>query len=128
MYEPQNEHEKKRIDQFWSQMDKSGGEDGCWLWTRSAGTNNQRYGEYYWHDKKVRTHRFAYMLVCGPIPEGLEVCHTCDNPPCCNPKHLFAGTHQQNMQDRSKKGRGSGSRGAKAGLRQPLPEVIELRP
>jgi hypothetical protein len=56
-------------------------------------------------------HRFAYAEAYGPIPDGVLVCHRCDNPPCCRPDHLFLGTAADNMQDAAHKGRmASGSR------------------
>ena len=56
-------------------------------------------------------HRVAYELVHGDLPDGLNVLHTCDNPPCCNPSHLFRGTQLENIRDRTKKNR-QATRGA----------------
>lgn len=56
------------------------------------------------------THRVAWALANGPIPDGVQVCHSCDNPPCCNVEHLFLGTAHENMQDMARKGRSWQSR------------------
>ncbi len=77
---------------------------GCILWT---GANNRHgYGKI-WNEKSILTaaHRVSYELFVGSIPDGLWVLHSCDNPPCINPVHLFLGTHADNMKDMVKKGR-----------------------
>ncbi len=55
--------------------------------------------------RKMLLHRFAYEAFFGPIPEGQNVCHICDNPICCNPLHLFLGSDQDNASDSQRKGR-----------------------
>lgn len=75
---------------------------GCWLWRGAVlGSGKHTYGEL----RKARAHRVSWELHCGPIPDGMEVCHRCDTPLCVNPGHLFVGTHYENMQDRNRKGR-----------------------
>lgn len=89
------------IERFWSHVVKS---DGCWIWT--AGTyKHGGYGLISIGDRNHRTHRVAWILANGEIPEGLFVCHHCDNPPCVRPDHLFLGTNLDNMRDSNQKGR-----------------------
>ena len=95
---------------FWARVDRSGGADSCWPW---LGARHYRgYGRY---GKGLKgpsfSHRMAWFLTNGGIPPRAEICHSCDNPPCCNPAHLFIGTHQQNMADMVRKGRSRISRG-----------------
>ena len=70
-------------------------ENGCWIW---RGSTTGRYGKIGAAGYQLGTHRVAYELWVGRIPEGLFVMHTCNNPRCCNPAHLCVGTNKQNVQ------------------------------
>ncbi len=87
---------------FWSRVNV-GDPDACWEWMLSR--RNGRYGQASFEGKNWFAHRLAWTLTNGPIPEGMLVCHRCDNMVCCNPGHLFLGTDQQNAEDRNAKGR-----------------------
>jgi len=77
-------------------------ETGCWEW--QGGRDKTNYGQFSYKNNRA-AHRSAYELYVDDIPEGLIVCHKCDNPPCVNPDHLFLGTFKDNTQDCIKKGR-----------------------
>ena len=79
--------------------------DGCIVWTKSRDPRGYGYSKVM--NARVYMHRFAWEAADGPIPEGLCVCHRCDNPPCCNPDHLFLGTRRDNNADKVAKGRQS---------------------
>lgn len=78
------------------------GPNGCLLWTGSKVTDG--YGELVVRAKRWRAHVLAWTLENGPKPDGLIICHTCDTPACCNPRHLYAGTKSQNKQDEIARG------------------------
>lgn len=91
-------------------IDQTGGPDACWPWKRA--TNNQGYGIFTigspvdGHQRRSLAHRLVYQLTFGdPPPDKPCILHTCDNPSCCNPRHLWAGTVGDNNEDMARKGR-----------------------
>lgn len=100
--------------------------DGCWIW---AGMRNALgYGVIRYSGKRSFAHRLSFELYKGQIPEGMYVCHKCDNPSCVNPDHLFIGSPKDNMDDMRAKGRENyvkGEQNSNAKLVQE--QVIEIR-
>lgn len=94
------------MERFWSKVDKSG---DCWEW--QAYKDRDGYGQFTFNKRDTGAHRVSYILEHGEIPEGSCVCHTCDNPGCVKPEHLFAASQGENMRDKTEKGRQS--RGSK---------------
>ncbi len=100
-----NRKMKPLADRLWSRVDKRG-DDECWEW--QGGRVPCGYGSIGLGKAAAgngRTHRVAWEITNGPIPEGMSVCHRCDNRLCCNPAHLFLGTNHDNVKDRDIKGR-----------------------
>jgi hypothetical protein len=87
-------------ERFWEKVDKSG---DCWLWTAGCLTAGG-YGSIRINGKAERAHRVAYTLTVGPIPDGMLLRHTCDNPKCVNPAHLLFGGKRENTKDALERG------------------------
>lgn len=110
---------ERRIENFWAKVDKSG---ECWNWTafKSKGYGYIMCG---WKNP-VRAHRFSWVLHNGDIPDGMFVCHRCDNPSCVRPDHLFLGTPADNVIDMVMKGRNVACPGPKNGAVKLTPEQV----
>jgi len=118
---------KATPESFWSRVFK-GAQADCWEW--SGARDPYGYGRVSYHMDVWFSHRLAYMLTHGFIPEGKLIRHTCDNPPCCNPAHLLVGTDLDNMTDmwERKRGKPPANRGeANGSAKLSAIQVLEIR-
>jgi len=110
------------VSDFWSKVAIRANDDLCWEWLASK--NKKGYGYVGIGEKRmVKAHRFAWAYPDYVIPDGLHVLHSCDNPSCCNPKHLFLGTQMDNIKDMISKKRDH----FLTGLKLTSKEVLEIR-
>ena len=93
-------------DRFWAKVEKRGPDD-CWPWRGAMHRDGYGRAHYGPKSKMYIAHRLAYELAIGPIPAGMDVCHSCDNRVCCNHAHFWLGTHAENMADAKSKMRHS---------------------
>lgn len=119
--------ESKQATSFWSRVDVRNADD-CWEWQGARTMARGGYGVVKIHRKQWRTHRLAWKIIHGFVPSEMQVQHTCDNPPCCNPSHLKLGTAKDNVLDMHKRGRAADHRGENhASSKLVKADILEIR-
>lgn len=103
--------ELAKAPSFWASVDQSGGADACWPWIKAK--TKHGYGAFAINGRQMKAHRFACELIHGPLAVGLEACHTCHTPACCNPKHVYGGTPTDRNRATVLRGRRNPTRKAK---------------
>jgi len=124
------EKRRRRDARFWARVDRAGpvlrpGLGPCWTW--SGATGSAGYGRVRRAGRLIGVHRLIYQMFVGPIRSGLCLCHRCDNPPCCNPAHLFLGTNLDNSRDMVMKQRHRYGPGSKPECGGPRPAIWGIR-
>lgn len=114
-------------ERFWEKVQIQGPSE-CWPWQGAVFQIGMGYGQFQFEGRPHSAHRIAWLLTKGPIPAGSRVLHHCDNPPCCNPVHLFIGSNADNMKDMASKGRARPYRGGVFGDRNGTRTKPESRP
>ena len=109
-------------ERFWSKVEVRG-KDECWPWKAATRRKEEGYGAFWMNGRHHPANRVALQLSGVNMPDGMVACHTCDNPGCCNPAHLFVGTPRENNDDKVMKGRHS--KGSKHGMAKLTDEQIE---
>ena len=118
------ERAQKTEERFWEKVDRRG-PDECWVW-KADRTIKDGYGHFKFGHWMVIASRVAWVLTYGPIQDNLLVLHTCDNRLCCNPSHLFPGTHQSNSDDKISKGRDKHVKGEAHGCSKLTGEQVKI--
>ena len=115
---------RKTVDDFWDSVNIDSGTN-CWEWTGPV-MSGTGYGNAHINGRAVSPHRYVYESYYGAIPSGKLVCHECDNRLCCNPSHLFLGSHKDNTRDAISKDRlAKGERHGRAKLKES--DILSIR-